>query len=133
MPIAIIKGPEGVRVVLTAIEDITGPKVVMVAGNKQVTTLASGNELEVCGATKETVTSGNLIRVMAEGIVSGLLCAGAINYGQAVQGGSGISGTVSGETGLIRPLLSGIGAAMVGKALNSGGIGSGIPVLVDLG
>ncbi|MBA7703002.1 hypothetical protein ES703_111782 [subsurface metagenome] len=132
MPITVIKGAEGVRVVLTAIEDITGPKVVMAAGNKQVTTLASGNELEVCGVTKETVTSGELIRVMTEGIVSGILCAEAINYGQAVQGGLGISGTVSGVTGLIRPLLSGVGA-MAGKALNSGGIGSGIPLLVDLG
>ena len=132
MAITVIKGPEGVRVVLTAIEDITGPKVVMAAGNKQIKTLASGNELEVCGATEETVTSGDVIRVVTEGIVSGILCAEAVNYGQAVQGGLGISGTVSGVTGVIRPLLSGVGA-MAGKALNSGGLGSGIPLLVDLG
>ncbi len=132
MAITIIKGPEGVRVAFTAIEDITGPKVVMAAGNKQVTTLVSGNETAVCGATEETVTSGDLIRVMTEGIVSGILCAEAVNYGQAVQGGLGLSGTASGVTGVIRPLTSGIGA-MAGKALNSGGIGSGIPLLVDLG
>lgn len=132
MAITVIKGPDGIRTVLTAVEDITQSKAVIAAGDKETMTAADLNESEVIGLAAATTTSGQLARVLVKGVQSGVVCAEAVNCGQAVQAGTGASGAVSGQTGLVRALTSGVGA-MLGRALNSGGFGSGIPLLVDLG
>lgn len=133
MPITVIKGPDGVRTLFTTTEAITQSKVLRVSEvDKKVAIMTSGNELKVAGVAAGGAFSGQLIRSKIEGVASGLICAEAISYGQTVQGGERISGTLSGIGGLIRPLTSGVGA-MLGRALNSGDLGSGIPIIVDLG
>lgn len=133
MPITVIKGPDGVRTLFTATETIIQGRVLKVAtGTKRVGLLASGFETKVAGVAAEGVSSGALVRVVTQGVVSGIRCTASVSEGQPVQGAQGTSGLISGSGGYIIPLTSGVGA-MLGKALASGAFYAEIPVLVDLG
>ncbi|GAI08163.1 unnamed protein product [marine sediment metagenome] len=132
MPITVIKGPEGIRTLFTASSPITQLRSLQIlsGASKIVEEATSGQQDRCCGVAAETVASGDLIRVITQGLASGVICGSGINAGQAVQT-MATSGVVSG-TGHIAPLLSGVGA-MLGKSVMSGGTGSGIAILVDLG
>lgn len=132
MPITVIKGPEGVRTLFTASGPITQLRSLQILSGaaKIVEEATSGQQSRGCGVAAETVVSGDLIRVITQGLASGVICGSGIKAGQAVQT-MATSGVISG-IGHIAPLLSGVGS-MLGKALMSGGTGSGIQILVDLG
>ena len=133
MAISIIKGPEGIRTLFTASGPITQLRSLQIlsgAATKIVEEATSGQRVRGCGVAAESVVSGDLIRVITQGLASGVICGSGINAGQAVQAFAS-SGLISG-TGHIAPLLSGLGA-MLGKAVMSGARGSGIQILVDLG
>lgn len=134
MPITVIKGPDGIRTLFTASGPITqlrSLQILILSGvAKIVEEATSGQQDRGCGVAAESVASGDLIKVLTQGLASGVICGSGINAGQAVQT-MATSGVISG-TGHIAPLLSGVGA-MLGKAVMSGGTGSGIQILVDLG
>lgn len=132
MPITVIKGPEGIRTLFTASGPITQLRSLQIlsGASKIIEEATSGQQDRGCGVAAETVVSGDLIRVLTQGLASGVICGSGINAGQAVQT-MATSGVISG-TGHIAPLLSGVGA-MLGKSVMSGGTGSGIQILVDLG
>jgi len=143
MAITIIKGPEGVRTVYTAASPITQNRGLQFSDdlNQWVEEgglpffLSGANVLKVAGLAAETVESGQLIRVIAEGLVPG---SGILNVSNIVPGdllglaAIGVSGVGSG-TGLLQPLLSGIHAGpTLGRSIMSGTRGSGIGMYVSL-
>lgn len=115
------------------------------------------------GAVTSALGSGKVCRVVTQGIVSGVVCADVIEAGDRVTLASGgrieafntitplidlLSGTIASgavgvdEKGLVGTsgLISGVTgiraintAQVLGKALASGGLGSGIPILITLG
>lgn len=135
MPITIIKGPEGIRTIFSAYGPITQLRTLQFISGvaaKVVGEAMSGYPDRAAGVAAETVASGDLIRVITHGLASGVICASGVTLGQAVELVARV-GLISG-TGHIGPLLSGTyDGRMLGKALNSGGTGSGISMLVDLG
>lgn len=133
MSITIIKGPEGVRVVSQAYGSITQLRSLIVAVSGEgnyVEEARSGYTARAAGAAAESASSGDIVRMITHGLVSGLICASGVQMGDSLQVESA-SGLQSG-TGYVAPLVSGVGA-FFGRAMISGGRGSGITVLVDLG
>ena len=132
MAITIIKGPEGIRTVFSAYGPITQLRSLQfISGeDKLVGEAMSGYPGRAAGVAAESVVSGDLIRAITHGLASGVICASSVIPGQGLQLVAA-SGLISG-TGHIGPLLSGVGA-MLGKAAMSGGRGSGIAALIDLG
>lgn len=134
MAITIIKGPEGIRTVFSAYGPITQLRSLQfISGeDKLVGEAMSGYPGRAAGVAAETVASGDLIRAITHGLASGVICASSVIPGQGLQLVAA-SGLISG-TGHIGPLLSGTyDGRMLGKAAMSGGRGSGIAALVDLG
>lgn len=134
MPITIIKGPEGVRTVFSAYGAITqlrSLQFISGASNLVGEALSGSPEL-AAGVAAETCASGDLIRAITHGLVSGVIVASGVTPGQSLELVAA-SGLISG-TGHIGPLLSGTyDGRMLGKATMSGGRGSGIGALVGLG
>jgi len=133
MSITVIKGPEGVRTIFSAGETITQLRTLQLMSGgaaKVVGEAVSGSRDRGVGVSAEGVVSGELIRAITQGIASGVFCGSGISAGEALQM-LATSGVTSG-TGHVGPLLSGLGS-MFGRALMSGGYGSGIQILVDLG
>jgi len=132
MAMTIIRGPEGVRTLLNAGDTIAQLRTLQIwsGAAKVVVEAMSGYTDRPAGVAAESVVSGKLVRVTTTGIVSGVICASGVQMGDSLQIESASGFTP--DTGLIAPLLSGVGA-MFGKALMSGGRGSGISMLVDLG
>jgi len=132
MPITIIKGPDGVRTLFSSYGTITQLMSLKFGsgGAKLVEEAMSGYPERAAGVAAESVASGDLIRVITHGLASGVICASSVIPGQALElvAATGLSS----GTGHIGPLLSGVGC-MLGKAVMSGGTGSGIQILVDLG
>lgn len=146
MPITVIKGPDGVLALFRAYGTISQNRSIHFisggglsgGGGRDVEEAVSGYPERRGGVAAEGATSGQLVRIRIGGIASGVICASAVLPGVALQTWAA-SGLGSG-TGHIAPLLSGIvpilGAGlgdMLGNALMSGGKGSGISILVDLG
>lgn len=131
MAITIIKGPEGIRTVFSAVETITQFRTVQLASGftKSVKEVVSGYPELGGGVAAESVVSGDLIRVITGGLVSGVICASGVSFGDILQVFAA-SGLGSG-TGHVAPQLSGV--MMFGKAITSGGRGSGIGMIVDFG
>jgi len=131
MAITVLKGPEGIRTVLTAGGAITQLRSLVAQGaSKVVIETISGYINRPMGISAESAVSGAMIRVTIAGLASGVICASAVLAGQSLQVESA-SGLISGA-GHVAPLLSGSGA-QIGKALMSGGVGSGIGMVVDFG
>ncbi|GAH19522.1 unnamed protein product [marine sediment metagenome] len=134
MAITIIKGPEGIRTVFSAYGTITQLRSLQfISGEaKLVGEAMSGYPSRAAGVAAETAVSGDLIRAITHGLASGVICASSVIPGQGLQLVAA-SGLISG-TGHIGPLLSGTyDGRMLGKAAMSGGRGSGIAALIDLG
>lgn len=129
MPITIIKGPEGIRTVFTGIGPITQLRTVQLAsGVARVEEATSGYPELGLGVAAESV-SGDLVRVITGGYVSGVICGSGVTPGQILQVFAA-SGLGSG-TGHVAPQLSGV--MMFGKSITSGARGSGIGMIVDFG
>ena len=134
MPITVIKGPEGVRTVFSAYGPITQLRSLQfISGDaKLVGEAVSGYPGRPAGVAAETVVSGDLIRAITGGLVSGVICASGVTPGQSLELVAA-SGLISG-TGHVGPLLSGTyDGRVLGKAAMSGGRGSGIAALIGLG
>jgi len=131
MAITIIKGPEGIRTVFSAVETITQLRTVQIASGftKSIKEVVSGYPELGLGVAAESVASGDLARIITGGYVSGVICASGVTLGQILQAFAA-SGLGSG-TGHVAPQLSGV--MMIGKAMTSGARGSGIGMLVDFG
>ncbi|HUV52321.1 MAG TPA: hypothetical protein VMW64_04515 [Dehalococcoidia bacterium] len=131
MPITVIKGPEGVRTVFSAVETITQLRTVQIASGftRSIMEAVSGYPELGLGVAAESVASGDLARIITGGYVSGVICASGVSFGDILQAFAA-SGLGSG-TGHVAPQLS--GQMMIGKAAMSGGRGSGIGMIVDFG
>ncbi len=156
--------------VFIASEDISHLRVIAIheAGPRYVELGRNADQAKVCGVAFGSVSSGGIVRAVTQGIVSGVICALAVNAGDRVTCASAgyitplnsitpagtinlVSGVVGGNVtvqgsdtalGWTSGLASGITgfagtafntARVLGKALASGGAGSGIPLLVTLG
>jgi len=129
MAITIIKGADGIRNTFIANATLEHGRVVQIGANRQVTLADDTTTKLQGGVVQGDVLSGAVTRVVTHGIASGLRCAGAVVYGALISATSGISGA-----GSITTWTSGASAGTIlGKALNSGGVGSGIAALVALG
>lgn len=183
MPLIKIQTYPGMRQVFIAAEDISHLAVIAYSdkGIRRVAPGTNAKQAEVCGVAYGSVSgavSGKILRAVTHGIVSGLICAIAVDAGDRVACASAgkiaplntvspivsasitlnlISGSVGGEVsvqttpagvlGWTSGLASGLTgmqfssgklepfdtARILGKALTSGAIGAGIPVLVTLG
>lgn len=162
MPLLRIQRELGVKQVLIAGEGIADLATVeLLPGERQVRMGATGNEHLAAGVARGSAVSGALVRVVTEGIVSGVKTAQAVEAGDrltiATSGVVTPLNTITGS-GLISGLLASgamaSGAGMVGfsgfitsgfatttfntgrvlgKALTSGLSGLGIQMLVSLG
>ncbi len=131
MPITVIKGPEGIRTAFSAVETITQLRTVQLASGytRSVMEVVSGYPELGAGVAAESIASGDLGRIITGGYVSGVICASGVSFGDILQvlAASGLSS----GTGHVAPQLSGV--MMIGKAMMSGGRGSGIGMIVDFG
>jgi hypothetical protein len=155
--------------VLQAVEGINDLHAVMISPLGGVAEATSGQGWRGVGIARGTVLSGQLARVMTHGIISGVICAAAVQAGDRLtaEGNTSGPGLASGP-GLVTPfntitpagslggnsLVSGLQAAsgiisgiativsgtftgtafntgrVLGRALTSGGVGSGIQMYV---
>ncbi|GAI08127.1 unnamed protein product [marine sediment metagenome] len=155
MPLIRIQKDKGIKHVFIAGELIADlASVELLPGERQVRMGRTGDEHLAAGVARGEAASGDLARVITQGIVSGILVAS----GQPVAAGDRLTiatlgavvpfntagGVVSGLTGSGHMIMSGLGGGILsgyasintgrvlGKALTSGGAGSGIQMLVCL-
>lgn len=159
MPLIRIQKNTGVKQIFIAAEGIADLATIeLVPGDRLVKMGATGDERLAAGVSRGSALSGDLVRVITQGIVSG------VKTNQAVQAGdrltiatsgvvtpfntftvsglfSGVvaSGIWSGLASGLQPVLSGwvtasqITGRLIGKAITSGLSGLGIQMLVSLG
>lgn len=172
MPLLRIQHQQGIKHVFIAGEGIADLATVeLLPGARQVRMAATGNEHLGAGVARGAVASGELVRVIAQGIVSGVKTAAAVQAGDRLTiatsgcvtplnsitpagavsgyipaGATGLtsgeqaaSGIISGFTTINTPSVFSSGAfagtafltgRVLGKALTSGLLGSGIQMLV---
>ena len=162
MPLIRIQRDKGIKQVFIAAEGIADlASVELVAGERQVSMGATGHEHLAAGVARGSASSGDLVRVITDGIVSGVKIASGytVAYGDrltiATSGqvvplntltanlisGGGASGALvidsqfAGTSGILTGVNTGINTGRVlGKALTSGGSGmAAIQMLVSLG
>lgn len=142
MPLIRIVHYPGSRQAFIASEEISHLAVVEISAvGPNYAALGSVNTSgRVCGVAwgaQSGAVSGKVMRVLTQGIASGVVCASSINAGQRVMAVSGGRINVFSLTSGLQPVLSGAAASILplplGKALASGTKGGGIPVLVTLG
>jgi len=145
MAITIIKGPDGVRTVYAAASPILQNRALQFSDDYNQYVEEAGlpfifsgfNVYKVAGLAAGNAESGQLVRVITEGLVpgSGILNVSNVIPGDLIGMAAGVSGIGSGA-GLVQPLLSGLGenaGKILGRSVMSGYRGSGIGIFVELG
>lgn len=163
MPLLKIQSYPGFRQIFIAGEGIADlASVELLPGERQVKMGAGGDEHLAAGVARGSAVSGALVRVVTEGIVSGVKTAQAVEAGDRLTiatsgvvtplntitpagslGGGGLvsgeqaaSGIISGYATITSGTFTGTAyntARVIGKALTSGLSGLGIQMLVSLG
>lgn len=163
MPLLRIQSYPGFKQVFIAGEGIADlASVELLPGERQVKMGAGGDEHLAAGVARGSAVSGALVRVVTEGIVSGVKTAQAVEAGDRLTiatsgvvtplntitpagslGGGGLvsgeqaaSGIISGYATITSGTFTGTAyntARVIGKALTSGLSGLGIQMLVSLG
>ena len=157
MPLIRIQKEKGIKHIFIAGEGIGDLATVeLMPGERQVKMGATGDEHLAAGVTRGSAVSGNLVRVITQGIVSGVKTAQVVNAGDRlalatsgavtplnsiavnISGGGLVSG-IQAASGIIsgwaQAVVSGYfnTGQVLGKALTSGLSGLGISMLVTLG
>lgn len=140
MPLTVISEKAGVRKVYKAGEGISQHAVVYLSDAEYVKEADNTHSTDIVGVVEGVVSggvaSGDPVRVLYQGVTSGAICRAAVEPGDKVTGYDQTSGAglASGKGKItpfdtITPVLSG---TAIGTALTSGGVGSGIQLLVHL-
>lgn len=160
MPLIRITHEQGIKQVFIASESISDLATVEIstAGLRYVQQARDSNPERAVGIARGSAASGQLVYVITEGIVSGVICTGTVNAGDRLMIASGgrvkslnsitTSGLISGITGINHGILSGYSggiisgyasinafttARVIGKALTSAATGSGLVMFVGMG